>query len=83
MTIRELISDLVTEGESGHTKVLPGVFAAAVGMILLGIGAASDTGWLAIVGGLAGGLGIVLAFVADHRYVEGDLYSRVDRLDKK
>jgi hypothetical protein len=56
---------------------------AETGIIALGIGAANDTGWLAIAGGIAGGLGVIIAMVSDHRYVEADIYGRIEKLEEK
>ncbi|HMO54971.1 MAG TPA: hypothetical protein PJ994_10745 [Tepidiformaceae bacterium] len=80
--MRDLIRT-VHRSEEGHAQTLPGMLMAAAGIIALGIGAANDTGWLAIAGGIVGGLGVVVAMVLDHRYVEADLYGRIEKLEKK
>ena len=49
----------VRKGEAGHAQTLPGMVVAAAGAIALGIGAANDTGWLAIVGGIVLAVGTV------------------------
>jgi len=41
----------IHEEESGHAVLAIGVLPAAVGAVLLGIGAANGTGWLAIAAG--------------------------------
>jgi len=43
----------ITNGEEGHAEPTIGAVIGGIGAILLGIGAAADTGWLAIVGGYA------------------------------
>ncbi|MFN0094273.1 MAG: hypothetical protein ACKVVT_05780 [Dehalococcoidia bacterium] len=69
--------------EEGHAAPLPGMLIAGAGMVLLGIGAANDTGWLAIAGGIGGAVGIVAAFLRQHMGVEYDIYKRLDNLEKK
>ena len=44
----------VHEGEEGHATLLPGLLVSAAGMVALGIGAATDSDWLTIAGGIAG-----------------------------
>ena len=56
---------------------------AAAGAIALGIGAANDTGWLAIVGGVVLGVGIIGLSVLSHMMIEYDIYARLDKLEKK
>lgn len=69
--------------EEGHAGPLPGIFAAGAGAVMLGFGAANDTGWLAIAGGIVGGVGIVAAFVMNHMLVEYAIYRRLEDLEKK
>lgn len=69
--------------EEGHAGPLPGIFAAGAGVVMLGFGAANDTGWLAIAGGIVGGVGIVAAFVMNHMLVEYAIYRRLEDLEKK
>jgi len=68
--------------EHGHAGPLPGMLAGAVGAIALGIGAATDTGWLSIVGGIGLAIGIVGAFLMNHIMVEYEIYSRIEKLEK-
>ena len=56
--------------------------AAAVGAILLGIGAASDTGWLSVVGGIVLGVGLLAMLVVNHMTVEYNIFGRLDKLEK-
>jgi hypothetical protein len=70
-------------GEDGHAGPLPGLVIGAGGAIALGIGAAADLGWLAIVGGVVLGVGILAASVLNHMRVEYDIYARLEKLEKK
>jgi hypothetical protein len=70
-------------GEEGHAQTLPGLLTAAVGAILLGIGAANDTGWLAVAGGIVLALGLVLAQILHHTVIDYELYERLEAIEKK
>jgi len=70
--------------EDGHAG--PGVasLVAAVGAIVLGIGAAGDDlGWLAIVGGIVLAVGVLGAIVLDHMQVEYTIFDRLEKLEGK
>ena len=72
----------MTGGEEGHAEPYIGVLVGAVGLIALGIGAASDDmGWLAIAGGIVAAVGLVLSFAINHATVEKGMYGRLDKLD--
>lgn len=72
----------LTSGEEGHAEPYVGVLVGVVGLIALGIGAASDDmGWLAIVGGITAAVGLVLSFAINHATVEKGMYGRLDKLD--
>jgi hypothetical protein len=73
----------VRRGEDGHAGTVPGLVIGAGGAIALGIGAAADLGWLAIVGGVVLGIGIIAASVLNHMKVEYDIFARLDKLEKK
>ena len=73
----------VRKSEAGHAGPVPAMLLAAAGAVVLGIGAANDTGWLAIVGGIVLGAGIVGSFLLNHMLVEYDIYARLDKLEKK
>lgn len=73
----------VHSAEDGHAGPLPGALAGAAGVVTLGIGAAGDTGWLAITGGIVAGVGVLAAFVMNHMMVEYEFYRRLDELEKK
>ena len=71
------------QAEDGHGGPLPGALIGAAGAIVLAIGAANDTGWLAIVGGILLAVGIFAALVLNHVTVEYDIYARLEELEKK
>ena len=73
----------VHDDELGHAGTLPGLVIGAGGAIALGIGAAADQGWLAIVGGVVLAVGFVAAAVLNHMKVEYDIFARLDKLEKK
>lgn len=80
--MRQLLSRLLHE-EHGHAGPFPGVFAAAAGAVLLGIGAANDTGWLAITGGIVVAVGLLVMALLNHALVEYEFYRRLDTLEGK
>ena len=67
------------EGEEGHVDSGLASLVAAGGAIALGIGAANDTGWLAVVGGIVLGLGILAYAVLRHRGIDYELYRRTEK----
>lgn len=69
------------DDEDGHAIPAVAAILGGVGAIALGIGAANDTGWLAITGGIVAGLGIVGAGLAEHLFVDYDFFKRLDRLE--
>ena len=73
----------VRKGEAGHAGPLPGGVIALVGAVALGIGAANDTSWLAIVGGIVLGVGVLAGMILNHMMVEYDIYARLEKLEKK
>ena len=50
--------------------------------MLLGIGAASDMGWLSVVGGIVLAVGVLGGSVLDHMVVEYDIFGRLEKLEK-
>ena len=70
-------------GEEGHAGPVPAALIAAAGAIVLGIGAANGTGWLAVVGGVLLAVGILATLVANHMTVEYDMYARLEVLEKR
>jgi hypothetical protein len=59
------------------------MLVAAAGAIALGIGAASDTGWLSIAGGVVLAVGIIGLSVLSHMTVDYDVFARLEKLEKK
>lgn len=72
----------VHENEEGHYPPAIAASVAGLGAIALGIGAAMDTGWLAIVGGIVAGVGFVVYDAARHTTLDKEFYGRLDKLDK-
>ncbi len=68
--------------EHGHGLPFVGVLPAAAGAVLLGIGAANDTGWLAISGGIVLAVALVLTTLVNHMSVEYEIYDRLNKLEK-
>jgi hypothetical protein len=70
------------EDEQGHVEVGVPSLLAAVGAIMLAIGAAGGTDWLTYVGGIILGLGIFVTGLARHRLIDYDVWERLDRVEK-
>ena len=69
--------------EEGHATPAIATVVGSAGAILLGVGAANDSGGLAIAGGIIAGLGVLAAGVLHHREVDYHLYRRIEALEKK
>jgi len=69
--------------EEGHALPAIASLVGAIGAILLGIGAANDSGGLAIAGGILAGVGFMAASVLEHVKVDYDIYGRIETLEKK
>jgi len=80
--LRTIIAGLMT-GEEGHAGTLPGTLAGVVGAVILGIGAANDTGWLAITGGIVLAIGVLGGSLLHHMVIDYDVFSRLDNLEGK
>ena len=72
-----------SEAEDGHAIPVLGTLVSGAGTIALGIGAANDTGWLAVTGGIVAFVGAVATLVLNHVKVEYDIYARLEKLEKK
>jgi drug/metabolite transporter superfamily protein YnfA len=73
----------IRKDEQGHAMLLPGSIIAAVGAVLLGIGAANDTGMLAVIGGIVIAVGLIADALLQHMIVDYDVYARLEKLEKK
>jgi hypothetical protein len=82
MDWRELLNDSVANDEAGHTLPSVAAIIGGAGAIALGIGAANDTGWLAVTGGIAAGVGIIGFALAQHLTIDYDVFGRLDKLEK-
>jgi hypothetical protein len=81
--MRNKILEAITAGEQGHAEAGVGTLVAAAGAIMLGIGAVGDDlGWLAITGGIVLAVGVILAGLLHHRFVDYDIYARLEKLEK-
>ncbi len=69
--------------ESGHVTSALGALVAGAGAVLVGVGAANDTGWLAVTGGIVAGVGILGWEVLRHYSIDQKLMGRLDRLEQK
>jgi hypothetical protein len=78
---KHVIAKLHTE--DGHATAGIGTLIGAAGAILLMIGAAGDTDWLTITGGIVLAVGILAAGILHHQSVDYDLYGRIDKLEGK
>lgn len=74
--------EIITRGEEGHGPLLVGPLIAGVGAIVLGIGAANDTGALAVIGGIVMAVGLVAGTIVGHMMVEWGVLARIDKLEK-
>jgi hypothetical protein len=68
--------------ESGHIEVAVPSLIAAVGAVLLGIGAGGGGDVLAIIGGVVLGGGLFVASLLRHRQIDYDTWRRLDNLEK-
>lgn len=64
--------------DEGHVDSGLAALVSAAGVIALGIGAASETGWLSVTGGIVGGVGFLAYAVLRHRGIDYELFRRTD-----
>ena len=69
-------------GEEGHAMPFLGTLVGGAGAVLLAIGAANDTGWLAIVGGIVLAMGLMATLLLQHMGVEYGIFSRLDDIEQ-
>jgi hypothetical protein len=81
--LRKKFSETQLRGEEGHALPALAVLLAAAGMVIVGIGAANGTGWLAVVGGIVAAAGLIGADVLRHSMIDKEFYRRTDELMKK
>jgi hypothetical protein len=72
----------IRDEEAGHVEVGVPSLIAGVGAIVLAIGAAGGTDWLTIAGGIVLGVGVFVTGLARHRFIDYDVWTRLDRLEK-
>lgn len=73
----------IHRSEEGHALPAVASTIGGIGAILLGIGAANDTGALAVVGGFLAAVGILGGPVLEHVMVDYGIYDRIEKLEKK
>jgi hypothetical protein len=69
-------------GEAAHAAPLPGTLLGGAGAVLLAIGAANDTGALAIAGGIVLAVALTATALLNHIGVEYGIFHRLDDLEK-
>jgi len=72
----------IHEDEAGHATSAAGALIGGAGAVVLGIGAANDTGWLAVAGGIIAGVGLVAWELLRHVAIDQKLMGRLDRLER-
>ena len=72
----------IHRNETGHVPPFLASAVAGAGAVALGIGEATDTGWLAIAGGVVAGLGIIAYDVIRHTTLDKGFFGRLDKLDR-
>jgi hypothetical protein len=78
-----LAARAASEAEDGHAIPAMGTLISGVGSVVLGIGAANGTGWLAVTGGIVSGVGVLAAGVLHHREVDYAVFRRLEALEGK
>lgn len=73
----------VVEGEEGHVQTAVAAIVSGAGAIALGIGAATDSGVTAIIGGIVAGLGFIAYEAIRHSTLDKEFFGRTDELMKK
>ncbi len=69
--------------ETGHAITALGALIGAIGIILLAIGSANDTGWLTIAGGIVAAVGLLAYEVLRHTRLDYGVFGRLEQLEKK
>ncbi len=81
--VHQTLTKIVSEGEEGHAAPIPGALLGGAGAILLAIGAANDTGALAIAGGIVLAVGLMATLLLSHVTVEYGIFKRLDDIEKQ
>ncbi len=76
------LKEMATAGESGHAAPLIGTLPGGAGAILLAIGAANDSGALAIAGGIVLAVALTVTALLNHVGVEYEIYRRLDEIEE-
>ncbi len=79
---RWILTKIVSKGEEGHAAAVPGALLGGAGAIRLAIGAANDTGALAIAGGIVLAVGLLATLLLNHVTVEYGIFSRLNDIEK-
>ena len=79
----QVVWEMIRHGEEGHGRTLPGMLLAAAAAVVLGIGAGIDNDWMACIGGIVLGVGLLVMMVQHHMVVDYDIYRRLEALEKK
>lgn len=73
---------MLRNGDSGHATTAAGALLGAIGLVLLGIGAANGTGWMAIGGGILGAVGLLGYEIVRHTQFDYRVFRHIDSEDK-
>ena len=65
-------------GEEGHAAPLAGTLLGGAGAVVLAIGAANDTGVLAIIGGIVLAVGLTVTVLLNHITIDYAIFKRLD-----
>jgi len=83
MNDRQLEVEHAFMGEDGHAAPALLSLIGAAGAIGLGIGVATDSDVLAIIGGVGVAAGLLVGNVLSHMTIDYDVYRRLEDLEKK
>jgi hypothetical protein len=72
----------IRDEETGHVEVGVPALIAAVGAVVLGYGAAASEDVITVIGAWVLGAGIFITGVARHRFIDYDVYRRLEELEK-
>jgi hypothetical protein len=72
----------IRDEEDGHIEVGVPALIAAVGAVVLGYGAAAGEDVITVIGGWVLGVGIFVSGIARHRFIDYDVWRRLDELKK-